>query len=149
VWATRPGEFALKKSVGQAALEQRHAVIEEAVEASLPISIRRLCEVLQVNRAWYYAKRQLEPDTDREAERIALRDAIEDIILDFPGYGYRRVTRARHASWLAGQPQAGPAGDAGRIVVVPPQTPFCAHNRFQARIASLSELDRRAGPNGP
>jgi putative transposase len=75
-------------------------VIEEAVEASLPISIRRLCEVLQVNRAWYYAKRQLEPDTDREAERIALRDAIEDIILDFPGYGYRRVTRAlQRAGW--------------------------------------------------
>jgi putative transposase len=27
-------------------------------------------------------------------EAVALRDAIEQLILDFPGYGYRRVTHA-------------------------------------------------------
>jgi putative transposase len=30
----------------------------------------------------------------RDGEAIALRDAIERIVLDFPGYGYRRVTHA-------------------------------------------------------
>jgi putative transposase len=99
LWTSGFGEQPAKKSLGQAALEQRHQVIEEACEAGLPISTRRLCELLEVNRAWYYAKRQL-ADADREAEQIALRDAIEDIILAFPGYGYRRVTRAlQRAGW--------------------------------------------------
>jgi len=32
---------------------------------------------------------------------IALRDAIERLVLDFPGYGYRRVTQAlRRSGWL-------------------------------------------------
>ena len=30
----------------------------------------------------------------KQAEEVALRDAIEKIILDFSGYGYRRVTHA-------------------------------------------------------
>jgi putative transposase len=49
---------------------------------------------LQVNRAWYYDKQHhTSNQASREAE-VALRDAIESIVLDFPGYGYRRVTRA-------------------------------------------------------
>jgi hypothetical protein len=27
-------------------------------------------------------------------EEVALRDAIEQLVLEFPGYGYRRVTEA-------------------------------------------------------
>jgi hypothetical protein len=45
--------------VRQAPLEQRHAVIENACQAKLPISIRHLCELLQVNRAWYYARQHI------------------------------------------------------------------------------------------
>ena len=33
-------------------------------------------------------------DAEPAADRVALRDAIERLVLDFPGYGYRRVTRA-------------------------------------------------------
>jgi hypothetical protein len=60
----------------------------------LPISIRRLCELLQVNRAWYYAKLHTTVEPGALAEAVALRDAIKTVILDFPGYGYRRVTQA-------------------------------------------------------
>jgi len=94
------GERPAKKSVGQAPLQQRHAVIEQACEAKLPISIRHLCELLQINRAWYYAKQQVIIEPSKRAEEVALRDAIEKLILDFSGYGYRRVTHAlQRAGW--------------------------------------------------
>jgi putative transposase len=56
--------------------------------------MRHLCELLQVNRAWYYAKQHVLVEPSKRAEEVALRDAIETIILDFAGYGYRRVTHA-------------------------------------------------------
>lgn len=63
------------------------------------LSVRTLCRWLGLSRGWYYAQ----PIVDGAAvaaERIALRDAIERIVLDFPGYGYRRVTHAlRRAGW--------------------------------------------------
>lgn len=54
-------------------------------------SVRQMCESLQVNRVWWYACHH---PAEASEEAIALRDDIEQIILDFPGYGYRRVTRA-------------------------------------------------------
>lgn len=60
-------------------------------------AISGLCQVLEVSRSWYYEK-QRRPETS-EAE-VELRDAIEQIILDFPGYGYRRVTHAlKRTGW--------------------------------------------------
>jgi putative transposase len=53
------------------------------------LSVRQLCTLLSVSRSWVYERSH----TPRQAERdIALRDAIERIVLEFPGYGYRRVT---------------------------------------------------------
>ena len=98
MWTTGSGERAVKKSVGQAPLEQRHAVIEDACQEKQPISIRHLCELLQVNRAWYYARQHATTPPEKLAEAVALRDAIEHIILEFSGYGYRRVTRALQRS---------------------------------------------------
>ena len=61
-------------------------------------SISQLCETLQVSRSWYYEK-QTRPAV--EEANVELRDAIERIILDFPGYGYRRVTHAlKRAGWI-------------------------------------------------
>ena len=55
------------------------------------LSVRRLCALLDVNRAWYYARSA--PAMPDDQAVIALREAIERIVLDFPGYGYRRVTK--------------------------------------------------------
>lgn len=65
--------------------------------ASVPdLSLRRLCPLLGLSRSGVYAERSRAPD----AEAIALRDAIERIVLAFPGYGYRRVTHAlKRAGW--------------------------------------------------
>jgi putative transposase len=51
------------------------------------LSIVQLCELLGVGRSWYY-----EHDDQADPQDIALRDEIERIILEFSGYGYRRVT---------------------------------------------------------
>ncbi len=61
------------------------------------LSLRRLCRLLGVSRNWYYAH----PSADALAEHDRdLRDAVERVTLDFPGYGYRRVTHAlQRAGW--------------------------------------------------
>jgi len=61
-------------------------------------SISQLCETLQVSRSWYYEKQSRPEVTETDVE---LRDAIEGIILEFAGYGYRRVTYAlKRVGWI-------------------------------------------------
>lgn len=69
-----------------------------AVQQAFPdVSLRHLCRWLGVSRSWYYACPSAE---ERAARDVALREAIERIILELPGYGYRRVTRAlQRAGW--------------------------------------------------
>lgn len=67
-------------------------MIAVAQVAHPELSLRRLCTLLGINRAWYYAQRR--EDLAARAEATRLRDAIERLVLAFPGYGYRRVTRA-------------------------------------------------------
>jgi len=55
------------------------------------LSILHLCELHGVSRSWYYEQNT---HPEQKSQQIALRDQIEDIILEFPGYGYRRVTHA-------------------------------------------------------
>src|SRR5258708_33829024 len=45
--------------------------------------------MFEVSRSWYYEHLK-QPEDD--VEEVALRDQIEQIILEFAGYGYRRVT---------------------------------------------------------
>lgn len=61
------------------------------------LSLRRLCALLGLSRSWWYERAQSrEPD----GAAIALREAIECLVLKFPGYGYRRVTHAlRREGW--------------------------------------------------
>jgi transposase InsO family protein len=52
--------------------------------------LKPLCAVLAVSRSWYYARPKAQEPTEQE---ILLRDAIELIILEVPGSGYRMATR--------------------------------------------------------
>jgi len=54
------------------------------------LSIASCCRLFNVSRSNYY-RFQNRPPKEEETE---LRDEIEKIILEFPGYGYRRVTKA-------------------------------------------------------
>jgi len=58
-------------------------------------SVRWLCQVFGVNRSWYLHPCRSAPAASLE-EDTRLRDAIERLCLNFPGYGYRRVTAQLH-----------------------------------------------------
>jgi transposase InsO family protein len=50
-----------------------------------------MCHLLAVNRGSYYRHREALQPVNAEVE---LRAAIETVLLEFPAYGYRRVTQA-------------------------------------------------------
>lgn len=72
-------------------------MIADAHAAYPALSIRKLCAAVGAGRTWWYPH----PSAATIAARdTALRDAIERIVLEFPGYGYRRVTKAlQRAAW--------------------------------------------------
>jgi hypothetical protein len=53
------------------------------------LSLRQRCSLLGVSRSRFYQRLHQPTHAERD---VALRDAIERIVLEFPGYGYRRVT---------------------------------------------------------
>lgn len=66
-------------------------------ETAPDLSIRRLCALTGTGRTWYYTHPAPETVAARDIE---LREAIEQLVLEFPGYGYRRVTKAlQRAGW--------------------------------------------------
>lgn len=72
-------------------------MIEQVREEHPEMSIEKLCELMGVSRWWYYERLSAE---EKARKDVVLRDAIERIVLEFPGYGYRRVTAAlRREGW--------------------------------------------------
>jgi putative transposase len=66
--------------------------------AELPLA--QACAVLGIARGSYY-RRQGHPCAAAGAEELAVRAAIEQVVLAFPGYGYPRVTRQLQRDGLA------------------------------------------------
>ncbi len=61
-------------------------------------SVRQLCHMLGVSRSWLYERPEASEPTEHDT---SLRDAIERLCLEFPGYGYRRVTAQLHRDgWM-------------------------------------------------
>lgn len=72
-------------------------MIQLAHQEHPELSLRRLCALFSLSRSWYYACPE---PAERATRDVALRDAIEALVLEFAGYGYRRVTHAlRRAGW--------------------------------------------------
>jgi putative transposase len=61
--------------------------VERATEVGV-VPVARACELASVSRSWHYDRQRRRPRND-----TALQDEIERIVVEFPGYGYRRVTR--------------------------------------------------------
>ncbi len=73
-------------------------MIDEVKESRSGTSERELCRVFGVSRSWYREHRSPE---EKAAQGLELREAIERIALEFPGYGYRRVTKELHRrGWM-------------------------------------------------
>jgi putative transposase len=78
-------------------------LIEEAGARFPALPRLRACQLLEVNPGSYYraaGRPRIQEDTpsspSKETEGTALREAIERITLEFPAYGYRRVTAQLH-----------------------------------------------------
>jgi putative transposase len=103
-------------------------------------AITGLCELLQVSRSWYYEKQTRPKAAEADVE---LRDMIERIILDFPGYGYRRVTHALK--------RAGRVVNHKRVLRImreesstqPIKATLCAYDGLAASLSDLSQFGER------
>jgi transposase InsO family protein len=60
------------------------------INSTKNLSVSKACKALEVSRSGYYKWKNREPII---IDDTALRKEIEGITLEFPGYGYRRVTR--------------------------------------------------------
>jgi putative transposase len=67
-------------------------LIEEGREQSPQLSIARLCQTLAGSRAAYYRREPLGPTVAPDMEA---REQIQNIALEMPAYGYRRITHER------------------------------------------------------
>jgi len=64
-----------------------------------PIPVQRLCALAQVSRAGFYRWRHTPPAEDADLD---LRDEIQKIALEWPSYGWRRITAELHRrGWKA------------------------------------------------
>jgi putative transposase len=77
--------------------------LEKEMSLATPIPVQRLCALAQVSRAGFYRWRLggclLGPAEDAD---IDLRDEIQRIALEWPSYGWRRITAELHRrGWKA------------------------------------------------
>jgi transposase InsO family protein len=71
--------------------------IEKEMSLATPIALQRLCALATVSRAGFYRWRHAPPAQDAD---IDLRDQIQRIALEWPCYGWRRVTvELRRRGW--------------------------------------------------
>ncbi|MCA1731813.1 MAG: hypothetical protein LC751_21175 [Actinobacteria bacterium] len=59
-------------------------MIEEIVPDHPEVALSTLCRLFCVSRSWYYQKSSPRQKAGGDVE---LRDAMERIVLEFPGYG--------------------------------------------------------------
>jgi hypothetical protein len=100
----------------------------------------KLCELFGVSRSWYYEK----PSSQQKAsEDVELRDAIERIVMEFSGYGYRRVTESlRRQGWRINHKKIAQGDDRG-VAFMPTQATLQADHRLGALPEELPESHQR------
>ena len=68
-------------------------IIRDALSDGLRLSISQSCLALEVSRSGYCNwRKQLEIVPSEDGENKDLKDQIQEIAMEFPGYGYRRIT---------------------------------------------------------
>ncbi len=55
------------------------------------LSVRRFCSDLHVSRSGYYTLIERDQISNPGVHKMKIKNEIEDIVVDFPKYGYRRV----------------------------------------------------------
>jgi putative transposase len=68
-----------------------YTAIAEEVGGNSKLSAQELCRTSGVSRSGYYRRREESEPEDRET--MDLRQAMQEVALEMPAYGYRRITR--------------------------------------------------------
>lgn len=87
-WRADDAGGSFKKTGGLRTAQEKRAYIRNHLEEFG--SVRRGCEVTGLSVSGYYYRPKMDP-AERERKDADLRDRIEKIQAEFPGYGYRRV----------------------------------------------------------
>lgn len=58
---------------------------------ALGYSLRGLCQLFKVNRAWYYVRQKLK--AQQQTVQTELKTFVEQLLKDYAGYGTQRVPR--------------------------------------------------------
>src|SRR5258708_34045329 len=92
----------------------RGCLFEEVRQATAKgEAVNALCQMTGISRAGYYRWRVPPPSFPAEME---LRDALQQAALEFPAYGYRRITFERNRRAFTSNPKRA-------LRLVPPQHP--------------------------
>jgi putative transposase len=80
-----------------------YSYFEKEMSLATPIPLHRLCELALVTRAGYYRWREGAADADPQTDRdLDLRDEIQRIALEYPSYGWPRITaELKRRGWKA------------------------------------------------
>src|SRR5512132_2132898 len=71
--------------------------LEKEMSLATPIAVQRLCALAQVSRAGFYRWRQAGSPLGTAVDAdLDLRDEIQKIALEWPSYGWRRITKELH-----------------------------------------------------
>ena len=81
---------AMKKKGSDTAVTEKRAVVDHLRTRGVPV--RRGCSLMNIPRSTFYKRPDAACETARERTDADLRVRIEDILAEFPAYGYRRVT---------------------------------------------------------
>jgi len=74
-----------------------YMLIDKETISETSLSLARLCLSLSVSRSGYYDwKRHKTSSLSSDPYEMELRDEIQKIVVEFTGYGYRRVTKELH-----------------------------------------------------
>ena len=68
-------------------------MIAQTLQEQPHLPLTRIEQSLGISRSWFY-ERQTRAEVGEDETAVELRAAIEELVLEFPGYGYRRVTKA-------------------------------------------------------
>ena len=68
-------------------------LISQQADLEQSLSLTEMCQLLELSRAQYY---RLKSGVTKEDNDLELREQIQQIALDWPAYGYRRITAELH-----------------------------------------------------
>ena len=72
--------------------EGRYMTIHEVLSDGSALSVSHSCQALEVSRSGYY-KWRIQPEiSPADSEDLDLKNQIQEIAMEFTGYGYRRMT---------------------------------------------------------